>query len=189
MARPKSFEPAVALEKAMIEFWHNGYERTSTDTLATTMGVGKRSLYDTFGSKHHLYLRTLTTYIERAEASHAQAVDEAPHGGLTRIRALLRSHVEAPGCPAGCYAVNAVTERPDDPQVLATVSDYFSRSRDLIAWLLRQEPQWADAEAEQRTKAAEAIHHAWLGLRVQARMGCSDPDLDAGADELLARFR
>ncbi|MFE4821618.1 TetR/AcrR family transcriptional regulator [Streptomyces sp. NPDC056704] len=189
MARTKSFEPAVALEKAMLEFWQHGYERTSTDTLAASMGVGKRSLYDTFGSKHELYLRTLTTYIEHAEASHAEAVEAAPNGGLARIRALLRSHVEIPGCPAGCYAVNAATERPDDPEVVTAVSGYFARSRDLITWLLRQEVRWAAAEVKQRNSAADTIHNTWLGLRVQARLGCPDPELDAGADSLLARFR
>lgn len=188
MARTKSFEPVVALEKAMIEFWRHGYERTSTDALTASMGVGKRSLYDTFGSKHDLYLRTLVTYIERAEASHAEAVEAVPHAGLPRVQALLRSRVEIPGCPVGCYAVNAAVERPDDPEVLAAVTGYFTRSRDLITWLLRQEARWADVNSEQRNSAAETIHNTWLGLRVQARLGRPDLELDADTDELLIRF-
>ncbi|MFE9728594.1 TetR/AcrR family transcriptional regulator [Streptomyces sp. NPDC005794] len=189
MARTKSFEPAVALEKAMLEFWQHGYERTSTDTLTAAMGVGKRSLYDTFGSKHDLYLRTLTTYIEHAEASHSEAVEAVPGGGLAGIRALLRSRVEIHNCPSGCYAVNAATERPDDQEVLQAVSAYFTRSRDVIAWLLRQEERWAGVGAEQRDSAADTIHNAWLGLRVQARLGCPDLELDTGTDDLLTRFR
>ncbi|MDT0479427.1 TetR/AcrR family transcriptional regulator [Streptomyces doebereineriae] len=189
MARTKSFEPAYALRKALFEFWRNGYERTSTDVLMAAMGIGKRSLYDTFGSKHDLYLRTLTTYIEHAEESHAQAVEAAPGKGLVGVRALLRSHVALPGCPAGCFAVNAATERPDDPDVHAAVCGYFTRSAERIAWLLRQEERWATVRPQQLDRAAQAVHNGWLGLRVQARLGASEPELDAAADDLLSSVR
>lgn len=187
MARAKSFEPAVALQKAMIEFWRHGYERTSTDVLMASMGVGKRSLYDTFGSKHDLYLRALTTYIDRAEESHAAAVDGAP-GGLVGIRALLRSRVAAPGCPQGCFAVNAATERPDDPEVRSAVEAYFTRSTGQIARLLQQEDRWMTAGTTRLDRTAQTIHNGWLGLRVQARLGSSDSELDMAADDLLSRF-
>ncbi|MFJ9011536.1 TetR/AcrR family transcriptional regulator [Streptomyces sp. NPDC102270] len=189
MARTKSFEPAYALRKALFEFWQNGYERTSTDALAAAMGIGKRSLYDTFGSKHDLYLRTLTTYIEHAEESHAQAVESAPGKGLAGARALLRSRVSLPGCPAGCFAVNAATERPDDPAVHSAVCGYFARSTERIAWLLGQEERWAAARPQQLDRAAQAVHNGWLGLRVQARLGSTDPELDAAADDLLSSLR
>jgi len=189
MARTKSFEPAFALQQALFEFWRDGYERTSTDALTAAMGIGKRSLYDTFGTKHDLYLRTLTTYIAHAEESHTQAVEAAPGGGLAGVRALLRSRVALPGCPSGCFAVNAATERPDDPDVHAAVHGYFTRSTDRIAWLLRQEDQWAGTRRERLDRAAQAVHNGWLGLRVQARLGSPDPELDAAADDLLSPLR
>ncbi|UPZ26634.1 TetR/AcrR family transcriptional regulator [Streptomyces sp. LRE541] len=189
MARTKSFEPAYALQQALFAFWRNGYERTSTDTLMAVMGIGKRSLYDTFGTKHDLYLRTLTAYIEHAEESHTQAIEAAPGAGLVGVRALLRSHVTLAGCPAGCFAVNAATERPDDPGVHTAVRRYFDRSTERIAWLLGQEERWATARPEQLNRAAQAVHNGWLGLRVQARLGSTDPELDAAADDLLSSLR
>ncbi|WP_318219171.1 helix-turn-helix domain-containing protein [Streptomyces sp. SCL15-6] len=187
MARTKSFEPAVALQKAMIEFWQHGYERTSTDSLMVSMGVGKRSLYDTFGSKHDLYLRALTTYIDRAETSHAAAIDEAP-GGLVGLRSLLRSRVTASGCPQGCFAVNAATERPDDPEVHSAVEAYFTRSTTRIAGLLQQEDRWITVGAARLHRTARAVHNGWLGIRVQARLGASAEELDMAVDDLLSRL-
>ncbi|MEU1212563.1 TetR/AcrR family transcriptional regulator [Streptomyces sp. NPDC005791] len=187
MARAKAFEPAIALQKAMIEFWQQGYERTSTDTLMASMGIGKRSLYDTFGSKHDLYLRALATYIDRAEQSHAAAVAEAP-AGLAGMRALLRSRVTVSGCPQGCFAVNAATERPDDPGVRSAVAAYFTRSTAEIAALLQQEDRWMTVGTARLNRSARAVHNGWLGIRVQARLGASAPELDMAVDDLLSRF-
>ena len=51
MARPKEFESEAALKKAIGVFSEHGYEGTSTDALVQAMGIGRQSLYDTFGDK------------------------------------------------------------------------------------------------------------------------------------------
>src|SRR5580698_10451780 len=62
MARPKEFDPQVALGKAMNVFWSAGYEAASLERLLKEMGISKQSLYDTFGDKRSLYLRALAYY-------------------------------------------------------------------------------------------------------------------------------
>jgi TetR/AcrR family transcriptional repressor of nem operon len=81
MARPKAFDVDEALERAMELFWRQGYEATSLPDLVQHMGIGRQSLYDTFGGKHQLFLQALDRYaavmiggalgrLERPGASH-----------------------------------------------------------------------------------------------------------------------
>ena len=55
MARSKEFEENEVLDKAMKLFWEQGYEKTSMTDLVEHMGIHRRSLYDTFGDKHHCF--------------------------------------------------------------------------------------------------------------------------------------
>ena len=58
----KQFDTEVALEKAMKVFWAHGYEAASLSELLKNMGIGKKSLYDTFGNKQALFLKALEHY-------------------------------------------------------------------------------------------------------------------------------
>ena len=62
MARHKEFDTERALHKAMEVFWSRGFEAASVDDLVKHMGINRQSLYDTFGDKHALYLRSLDRY-------------------------------------------------------------------------------------------------------------------------------
>ena len=68
MARPKAFDPTQALDAALATFWQRGYEKTSLDDLIAATGVGRQSLYDTFGDKRALYLRALDRYRETTQS-------------------------------------------------------------------------------------------------------------------------
>ena len=78
----KQFDTEVALEQAMKVFWAYGYEATSLSELLKRMGIGKKSLYDTFGNKQSLFLKALEHYAH------------------TNIRDL-RTRLEAEGSPLG----------------------------------------------------------------------------------------
>ena len=69
MARYKEFDQDKALNKAMTLFWQKGYASTSIQDLVDHMGIGRRSLYDTFKSKHDLFLAALDRYRDIAYES------------------------------------------------------------------------------------------------------------------------
>ena len=73
MARTKEFDEDAVLLKAMRLFWKQGYEKTSMKDLVANMGVHKGSLYDTFGDKRSLYLKTLDRYCEMMGGKRADA--------------------------------------------------------------------------------------------------------------------
>ena len=58
----KQFDPQAALERARDLFWRRGYDGTGLTELEAALGVGRKSLYDTFGNKRALYLAALEQY-------------------------------------------------------------------------------------------------------------------------------
>ncbi|MEV6851215.1 TetR/AcrR family transcriptional regulator [Actinoplanes sp. NPDC051411] len=62
MGRPMQFDADAAVESAMQVFWRNGYAATTPQALTAELGIGKGSLYNTFGSKHSLFVRSLARY-------------------------------------------------------------------------------------------------------------------------------
>ncbi|MBW4840890.1 MAG: TetR/AcrR family transcriptional regulator [Paenibacillaceae bacterium] len=111
MARAKQFDEDTVLLKAKKLFWEQGYERTSMQDLVEQMGVHKRSMYDTFGDKHSLYVRALNRYQEVI----AKRMAEAMNGALSTkdaIRALFEMVIyPEKGFRAGCLMVNTVEDK------------------------------------------------------------------------------
>ena len=66
MARPREFDEAKALEKAIKCFWERGYKATSMRELATKMGISAPSLYNTYGDKHALFAQALERYLDHS---------------------------------------------------------------------------------------------------------------------------
>lgn len=62
MGRPREFDSEQALDAAMNQFWRVGYEATSLEDLLKVMRLSKSSLYQTFGSKRELFLRSIDFY-------------------------------------------------------------------------------------------------------------------------------
>jgi len=63
MVRPKQFDREHALDDAMRVFWTYGFEATSMSDLQRAMGIGRQSLYDTFGDKQTVFTEALQRYI------------------------------------------------------------------------------------------------------------------------------
>ena len=62
MARKKEFDPDHVVNMAIQIFWDKGYESTSMQDLVDFLGIGRGSFYDTFSSKHNLFLLALKQY-------------------------------------------------------------------------------------------------------------------------------
>src|SRR5258708_19897355 len=62
--RNKEFDPEGVLKDALAAFWQHGFERTNMPELLDSMGVGRASFYNAFGSKRAVFLRILDLYFE-----------------------------------------------------------------------------------------------------------------------------
>ena len=112
MARPREFDPDTALERATQVFWSKGYEATSLDDLCAATGLGRSSLYATFGDKRELYLRSLDRYEESAAARIAEALNR-PLPFRESFAAFLSRYIDdivaGPG-RRGCFIGNCAAE-------------------------------------------------------------------------------
>ena len=117
MARTKEFDPDAVLASALELFWARGYEATSMADLVEHLGIGKASIYATFGTKHDLYLKALDRYVGNKTPVELSDLSQ-PGPVLPAVRALVERYGEealGDDAPRGCFVVNAATERlPDD---------------------------------------------------------------------------
>lgn len=62
MPRVKEFDYDEKLEAARNLFWEKGYHATSLQDIMERMGLNKSSIYDSYGSKHELFINSLLNY-------------------------------------------------------------------------------------------------------------------------------
>lgn len=171
MARSKEFDENEVLLKAMRLFWEQGYEKTSLQDIVEHMGVHRRSLYDTFGDKHTLYLKTMEKY---ARITNAAIKTEVQRGrtALESIRLIFDYLIETNGDqPIGCFFVNSATELAyRDPEVSKLTSELFGNEEQLLTELIQQGQQAGDISPGLDPRLlASSLHATMLGIRVMRR--------------------
>jgi TetR/AcrR family transcriptional repressor of nem operon len=172
MARTKEFDRDVALERAMDVFWEKGYEAASLTDLVTAMGIGRQSLYDTFGDKHSLYLAALDRYGALVGARMLAPLDEPGplKPALRRVFDWLIAEALCHG-DRGCFAVNATVERAScDADVAGRAVANVAGGEEK----LRRALEWAQTTGEIGARhdpraLARYLFNAMQGLRVTAK--------------------
>jgi TetR/AcrR family transcriptional repressor of nem operon len=136
----KKFDRDEVLEKAMQLFWEQGYEPTGITQILERVGIGRQSLYNTFGDKRALFLETLGHYF-RTRVGPLLAQLQAPGSPLENIREVFRmaekqlKQTEFHGCMIG----NATAELPhNDPEVKERVRSYLQLMEDAFADTLKR---------------------------------------------------
>lgn len=123
MGRPRKFEERMVLEAARDAFWTGGFEGTSMDDLTTATGLGKGSLYATFGGKRELFERVFAEHCaEAAEETHRQ-LDGPDAGAYERLRKYVANFNANPGPPSsrlGCLIAKTTAEIGATDPVIGT---------------------------------------------------------------------
>ena len=147
----KQFDPAVALDRAVEVFWANGYEAASLSELLKHMGIGKKSLYDTFGNKRSLFLKALAHY---AHTTHQSMRDRllAPGSPLANLQHLLRDWQTMHSQPGSCgcmLGTNIADFNTDDAEIARVMRGYLQNIEDTLTTTLPR----AQAAGELRPEA------------------------------------
>jgi len=192
MARTKVFDPAAALDAAVRVFWEQGYEATSTDDLVRAMGIGRQSMYDTFGDKKQLYLAALAHYTDTGGAALRQRLEAGP-SPLGALEAFLREIAGADAAlrARGCLSVNAIAEfGRADADVQALVGRSQKVTEDIFAEVLTRARRAGElAPGLDPAAAAHFIHTAIRGMRISAKAGAGAAQLGATVDFVVAALK
>ena len=128
----KQFDPQEALEKAMQLFWAKGYAATGMAELQARMGIGRKSLYDTFGNKRQLFIKALQLYSDSVVRQIFRELDRAgsPLGNIRRLMRSLQQHNSTPGS-MGCFlGVGMAQCRNDDAEMAELLCHYIKGVED-----------------------------------------------------------
>jgi TetR/AcrR family transcriptional repressor of nem operon len=180
MARPREFDRDEALKRALAVFWEKGYEATSTDDLVRAMGIGRQSMYDTFGDKHQLYLEVLRLYEDSSGAEMFKRIYETPSPFKAICDYVLSI---ADGTCAdrarGCFAVNATTElASSDPDVAAAIRASSARCEAAFERIVREAKDRGEVDPSIDARVAGRFLLSTIrGLRVSAKAGVEPEDL------------
>ena len=115
----KKFDPNEALEKAVQLFWAKGYAATGIAELQEQMGIGRKSLYDTFGNKRQLFIKALRLYSESwLRQSFSELNKEgSPLGNVRRLMRTLQEYNSRPGSMGCLLGVSMAQFRTNDGEM------------------------------------------------------------------------
>ncbi len=173
MAGKKAFEPQRVLEKAMNAFWERGYEGLSIEDLVQVTGIGRGSLYATFGDKHALYLAALNQYINAIKAQ-TMAILEQTGSLQVVLTQLFQAQVDAllhDPARRGCFLINASLEiAPHDHVVNAIIQSALNEFEEgLYRLLIKAQVAGELSWQHDPHQLAHFLVATFVSLRVLAR--------------------
>jgi TetR/AcrR family transcriptional repressor of nem operon len=188
MARPREFDADTALDGAIGVFREHGFEGTSAEMLVNAMGIGRQSLYDTFGNKWQLYRSAVRRYGLGECAAHVEALRSGVRA-IDGINAMLRRVVKTAYQP--CLGVGSICEfgvsRPDLAEVHAPLAKTL---RAAIAARIRDAQRDGDVASNLDSEAAsEFLIGNIAGIRIAGRGGANRAALTSLADMALKALR
>ncbi|MET7361277.1 TetR/AcrR family transcriptional regulator [Streptomyces sp. NPDC005562] len=194
MARPRSFDEERALDAAMHAFWANGYEATSTQDLCEATGLGRSSIYNTFTSKHDLFRRALTRYMETMNASQLALLEDTGLAAVDRVRALLDRIIDGEfehrenGHSMGCLTVNTTVELAGrDPEAARMLERDLAARLTVLRATIRSGQRDGDiTSARGADTLAQFVNAVIGGMRVAAQGGADRDTLQGIAETALA---
>lgn len=190
MARTKAFDPDAALQAALELFWQRGYEATSMSDLVAHLGIGRASIYATFGSKRELYLSAMDRYAETREPVDVELSQPGP--ALPAVRAAVRRFAAEASTPgtrlSGCFVTNTATElAPHDPAAARKVeSSWEHLEAPLRAALLRAQDQGELPENRDPYALARMLLVLLQGMRVVGKASGDPARVRDAAEQALA---
>jgi TetR/AcrR family transcriptional repressor of nem operon len=190
MPRPRSFDEDVVLARAVELFRARGYEATSLADLEAHLGLGRQSLYNTFGDKQALFHKALDHYRRTAGDAMVEGLNR-PEAGVEAVREFFRVTIRAmtgESPRSGCLIANTITElASDDPAALLRCN----RSREQLERAFRRALEQARARGELPSRvnvdavATLLVSHNY-GLNAMVKTGASADELEAATEALLA---
>jgi TetR/AcrR family transcriptional repressor of nem operon len=177
MPKDVLFDETTVLRKATALFSNKGYNGTSMDELTKATGLSRSSIYNTFGDKHELFMKSLRHYLEEEQKSMTEAVQKTG-SPLKKIQLAFKYIVEvilADKPRNGCLMVNTTTELANTDKEVCTqaVENMDGMEKQFAEWIKAGQQQGEISTAFTPQAMARFLFNAYSGIRVT---GKSKPD-------------
>jgi TetR/AcrR family transcriptional repressor of nem operon len=179
MPKTKQFDETEVLQKAKEVFSEKGYNGTSMDDLVKATGLSRSSIYDTFGDKHGLFLKSLDLYrcMQQSGLEQQCAKTDSPRKKIRAIFDFTIKEILNDKDRKGCLLVNVSMELSAVDKEVAALSQSNMEDMEQIFSSLVKEGQAKGEIVKKFTPKALGRHlySSLMGLRVT---GISKPDAD-----------
>jgi TetR/AcrR family transcriptional repressor of nem operon len=189
MSREKQFSEAAVLEDVADLFTSHGYQGTSLAMLLDATGLGKQSLYNSFGDKRALYLKSVECSAARYKAVEAR-MQAAPSGRAALV--LFFDHVigkcdSADPADKSCIVAAGLLEGVEDPLIVQTLRAKWAGSHEMLrAAVERGQKDGSIRNRAPSAALADLLLAVTAGLRVNARAEFGKARLQQAVDLALA---
>lgn len=187
--RPKSFDPASALDAAVLVFWEKGYDGTSLADLTSAMEINRPSLYATYGNKRDLFIQA----IDRYAATHGRRAFSAlllEPDNRVAVQRFFEASIDcalADDTPRGCLINTVATDAAgNDPQLRDKLALMFERTDAAIARRFAENQGNDESNGREPEQLAQMAHSVTHSIMTRARAGASREDLTEIANSFMA---
>jgi TetR/AcrR family transcriptional repressor of nem operon len=192
--RSKDFDPEDVLQEALKTFWQKGFEGTNMPELLVSMGVGRASFYNAFGSKREVFLQILDLYFAMVRARLEGLILDVrdPRAAAALLIDGILAVAKSPEASAtgwrGCLIGNTALEvGANDEEIV----DRLKIGVEVLRTLFRKAISLPSSAGVRRSKreidqiALQLVANV-QGLLVLAKSGLSDADIRRTRAAMLA---
>lgn len=176
VGRPRGFEEDQVLDAAMNTFWNQGYEGTSLKDLCSATGLHKGSLYQAFGDKHELFLKSLKYYMEQSfkEVAASAYLHDSP---MANLRSLLNEITIKCIEGSGCMVINSLIEMaPHDQEVKQMIDQSYAMEKRFLTDLIDRAQRNGEITIKQEPDRLAAVLMVTLAGLAATVKGFSNTD-------------
>lgn len=189
MPRQKDFDEAVVLDRAVNLFWDKGFNGASMQEVVDRLGISRSSLYDTFGDKRQLFIKSLHRY-QQQQGGAWMAKAEQSNATLPFLREMFETAIREIAHDTqskGCFMVNAAVElAPHDPEVAQIVDNNRCQMENTIAALIRKGQLNGEISTKRDAmQLSRFLFHVFSSIRLAAK---SEVELDELKDIVEVAF-
>jgi len=171
------FDEQAALQRATELFWTKGYNGTSIDELTKATGLSRSSIYNTFGGKHALFMRSLRFYLDDQQRQ-LQDLGAKVKNVAERFRVMFGFATEeilSDRMRKGCLMVNTTTEMVNmDKEIAGAAAGNMEWMVELFAeWISEGQAVGEVSRVFAPQALAKYLYSTYSGLKVS---GQAKPD-------------
>lgn len=189
MGRLREFEPSEILDQIMHIFWQNNFQNVSYDHLVKQTGVNRHGLYQVYGDKANILLKSLRHYeqtillepVSLLRNTEKQDALKAIGRFFSKIAFIARYDAKR----AGCLLCNTHIQQTKHKEIKEFTTQFFKKLKLFFLNLLKQVPILSTTPE----KLASYLVGLVLSVSINAQILENDKEYDAFIKVALTTIR